>query len=96
MTCSFRPAIATKGYQDPLPRKVNAMAVSLRPTYSCYWRFNNYVALYELQELKDCEKPQNKHHKKRYKNVTHCFILNGKELLIHYSTIADIFRDVYL
>ena len=60
-----------------------------------YWRFNNYVALYELQELKDCEKPQNKHHKKPLKNVTHGFILNGKELPIHYSTIADVFRDVF-
>ena len=31
----------------------------------CYWRFNNYVAFYELQEFKDGEKPQNKHHKRR-------------------------------
>ena len=30
------------------------------------------------------------------KNVTHCFILNGKELSIHYSTIYDVFCDVYL
>ena len=29
------------------------------------------------------------------KNVTHRFILNGKELAIHYSTIADVFRDVF-
>ena len=29
------------------------------------------------------------------KNVTHYFILNGKELPIHYSTIADVFRDVF-
>ena len=40
------------------------------------------MALYEL-------------HKKRHKKVTHCFILNGKELPIHYSTIADVFRDVF-
>ena len=33
-----------------------------------YWRFKNYVTLYELQEFKDCKKPQNKHHKKRHKN----------------------------
>ena len=26
--------------------------------------YNNYVALYELQELKICQKPQNKHRKK--------------------------------
>ena len=32
---------------------------------------------------------------KRPENVTHCFILNGKELPIHYSTTADIFRDVF-
>ena len=25
----------------------------------------------------------------------HCFILNGKELPIYYSTMADIFRDVF-
>ena len=60
-----------------------------------YWRFNNYIALYELQEFKHCEKPHNKHHNKGHKNVTHCFILNGKELPIHYSTIADVFRDVF-
>ena len=52
-------------------------------------------SLYELQKFKNCDKPQNKHHKKRHKNVMHCFILNGKELPIHYSTIADIFRDVF-
>ena len=61
-----------------------------------YWRFNNYVALYELQEFKNCEKPQNKHHKKRHKNVTQCFILNGKELPIYHSTIADVFRDFFV
>ena len=30
------------------------------------------------------------------KNVKHCFILNGKELPIHYSTIADAFYDVFV
>ena len=30
------------------------------------------------------------------KNFTHCFILNGKELPIHYSTISDVFRDVFV
>ena len=29
------------------------------------------------------------------KNVKHCFILNEKELPIHCSTIADVFRDVF-
>ena len=29
-------------------------------------------------------------------NVTHCFILNGKELTVHYSTIADVFCDVFV
>ena len=29
------------------------------------------------------------------KNVTHCFILNGKELSIHYSTTADVFLEVF-
>ena len=28
-------------------------------------------------------------------NVTHCFILNRKEVPIHYSTIADVFHDVF-
>ena len=30
------------------------------------------------------------------KNVKHCFILNGKELPIHYSTTTDVFRDVFV
>ena len=29
------------------------------------------------------------------KNVTHCFILNGKELPIHYSTIANVFHGIF-
>ena len=29
------------------------------------------------------------------KNVTLCYILIGKGLPIHYSTIADLFRDVF-
>ena len=61
-----------------------------------YWLFNNYVALYELQEFKECQKLPNKHHKNIIKNVKHCFILNGKELPIHYSTIADAFYDVFV
>ena len=28
------------------------------------------------------------------KNVMYCFILNGKDLPIHYLTIADMFRDL--
>ena len=28
-------------------------------------------------------------------NVTHCFIVNGMEFPIHYSKMADIFRDVF-
>ena len=36
----------------------------------------------------DLPKPQNKHHKKRYKNVTHCFIFSGKELPIIWLTIS--------
>ena len=53
------------------------------------------MALYELQEFKDSEKPQNKHHKNVIANVMHCFTLNEKELPVHYSTIA-VFCDVYL
>ena len=60
-----------------------------------YWRLNKYMALYELQKFKDCDRPQNKHHKKRHKNVMRCFILNEKELPIYYSTIADVFRDLF-
>ena len=32
---------------------------------------------------------------KKKKDATHCFILNGKELHAHYSTIADVFRDAF-
>ena len=32
---------------------------------------------------------------KHHKNATHCFTLNGKELLIHWLTIADVLRDVF-
>ena len=44
-----------------------------------------------MQEFKDCEKPQNKHHK----NVIKTSRIVGKELPVHYSTIADVFRDVF-
>ena len=64
-----------------------------------YWHFSNYVALYQVQEFEDC-KNLRINMTKYIKKVTHCFILNGRELPIHYSTIADlfceIFRDVYL
>ena len=46
--------------------------------------------------LKDLSKPQDKHHKNVMKNVTHCLILNGKELPIHWLTIADVFCDVFV
>ena len=37
---------------------------------------------------------QNKHHTNQHKNLTHCFILNRKELPTHWLTIADVFCDV--
>ena len=47
--------------------------------------------------LKDLSMPHNEHRKKNVKkNVTHCFILIGKELPIHWLTTADLFREVYL
>ena len=54
------------------------------------------MALYQLQEFKDCEKPLNKRHSKSHENVMHYFILNGKELPINYSTTADVLRDVFV
>ena len=41
-----------------------------------YWRLN--VALCELQEFKDCEKPQNEHHKQRQK-TTSCIVTFSME-----------------
>ena len=52
--------------------------------------------MHQLQESKDLSKPRNKHYKKRNKNATHCFIYNRKELPIHWSTINDIFHDVFM
>ena len=43
------------------------------------------------KSLKTSE-PQNEHHKKRHT----LFYFNGKELPIHWLTIADVFRDVFV
>ena len=52
-----------------------------------YWRFNNYVALYELQEFKNCENPRNKYHKKRHKDSHALFHSQWKELYLpHYPS----------
>ena len=53
------------------------------------------MTLYELQEFKDCEKPQNKHHRKRQKKRHLLFHSQWKELPFDYSTIAEVFRDVF-
>ena len=58
-----------------------------------YGRFSYYMASCVLQKFKDLSEPQNKHPKNAI-NVTHCFIINGKELHIHWLTIADVFLDV--
>ena len=43
---------------------IAALCVFTQYQTDFYWRFNNYVASYELKEFKDLSKPQNKHHKK--------------------------------
>ena len=53
------------------------------------------VALYELQSLKTAKNLLINITKNVMKNTTHCFIPNGKEFPVHYSTIADVFRDVF-
>ena len=53
------------------------------------------MALYELRGLKTAKNLRINIAENVIKNVTHCFILNGKELPSHYSTIGDVFRDVF-
>ena len=47
------------------------------------------------ESLKTCENFRINITKSVISNITHCFLLNGKELPIHLLTIPDLFRDVF-
>ena len=48
------------------------------------------------RSLKTARNPRTDITKNAITNVTHCFIVTGKELPIHYSTIAGVFRDAFV
>ena len=81
-----RPLVRLSGARIQMTAVYNHLLLAL----------NNYVAFYELQEFKDCEKPQNKHHKNRHKKRHALFHSQWKGIItIHFSTITDVFCDVY-